>query len=201
MGIDPATYRELQETVPTNSEQYVRLEHELDVSHTRNEVDRASLGMVRSEIASQKKRILELEEGLKFYRGLMAPEDVVRGLVLKPVELVATETAGRYSFRVVARQEAQIHSLLKGALTVKVLGVVGKDELSFPLSALSEQVDDATVELRFRYFQVIEGVMVLPPGFQPQGISMVATTTAPTKAELEEFFPWSLLERFSYVGK
>jgi hypothetical protein len=201
MGVDPEAYGEMQAAVPVSSRQFGQLEHELDVSNTRNEVDRVSLEMVRREIAAQKKQILELEESLRFYRGLMAPEDIARGLILKPIELMATEADNRFTFRIVAQQEAQKHTLLKGALTVKVMGVAGEDELSFPLSALSENVNEEAVELRFRYFQSIEGVLVLPPDFQPKGVSMTATTTAPTKVKLQEFFPWVVSERFSYAGK
>ena len=126
---------------------------------------------------------------------------LARGLVLRPVELLATAVENRFSFRIVAQQEARKHSLLKGLLTVTVFGLVGNEELSFPLSALSEDIEDESLLLRFRYFQSIEGELVLPPGFQAEGISLVAQVSAPKKVEVREQFPWEVQERFSHVGK
>ena len=65
----------------------IELERELEVSRTRREVDRAALEMVRKEIAAEQEQTLALEESLRFYQGLMAPEDIARGLVLRPIEL------------------------------------------------------------------------------------------------------------------
>ena len=142
-----------------------------------------------------------LEESLRFYQGLMAPEELAKGLVLRPIELIATAAENRFAFRIVAQQEARKHSLLKGTLSVKVEGVVGDEALSFPLSALSEDIGDENLLLRFRYFQAIEGELVLPPDFQPRAVSMVAKTSAPQKVEVRELFPWSVQEKFSYAGK
>jgi hypothetical protein len=201
MGISPASYREMKAAMPLKEQQIEELEHTLDVSRTRSEVDRAALEMVRREIAAHKKQVMDLEESLRFYQGLMAPEELARGLILRPVELIATSAENRFAFRIVALQEARKHSLLKGTLSVTVEGVVGDEELSFPLSALSDDIKDGNLVLRFRYFQAIEGELVLPPDFQPGGISMVANTSAPQKVEVREFFPWSVQEKFSYAGK
>lgn len=201
MGINPETYREMQAALPVTEQQFKALEDELDISRTRNEVDRAASEMVRGEIAAQKQQIMDLEESLRFYQSLMAPEDIAKGLILRPIELIATESEHRFAFRIVAQQEARKHALLKGSLSVKVFGVSGEETLSFPLSALSEDIEGENLALRFRYFQAIEGELVLPPGFQPRGISMVAQASTPKKVEIREQFPWSVQERFSYVGK
>jgi hypothetical protein len=117
------------------------------------------------------------------------------------VEITATNSANRFNFRLVAQQEARKHALLKGSLSVTVFGLVDEEELSFPLSSLSQDIEGRSVALRFRYFQAIEGELVLPPGFEPHSFSVLAQTTTPQKVEIREQFPWSVQERFSYVGK
>ncbi|MEH6582628.1 MAG: DUF6776 family protein [Halioglobus sp.] len=201
MGIDPEYHKTLQVSLADSKRQLEGLEQTLDVSQARNEIDRAALEIVRREIAAQKSQVRDLEENLRFYQGLMAPEDIVRGLVLRPMELVAAEGDNRYAFRIVVQQEARKHSLLKGKLSVKVVGSADGGELSLALSALSKEVEAETVALRFRYFQVFEGELLLPPGFQPRLIIMEASVTAPAKAKVQDQFPWSVQERFSYVGK
>ena len=201
LDIDPKVYREMAAELPVLAERFVQASQELDMSRTRNEVDRNSLELVRREMALQKERIRELEESQRFYRNLMSPEDVAGGLTLLPIELIATDYENRFAYRIVAQQEARKHSLLKGSLSVAVVGVGEDGEMSLPLSSLSESVEKETIALRFRYFQAIEGELVLPPGFTPRAVAMVAQSSTPKKVEIREHFPWSVQERFIYVGK
>lgn len=201
MGISPEVYREMERAAPEAALQRQKLEESLDISGTRNEVDRASLELVRKDIAAQNEEILRLEESLTFYQSLMSPGDIAKGLTLRPIELIATESERRFAFRIVARQESRKHSLLKGTLSVKVEGVTNQKESTLSLSALSEEIESESIALRFRYFQTLEGELELPEGFEPKMVSIVARSASPVKVEIFEQFPWSIQERFTYVGK
>lgn len=201
MGIDPKKYREMQLAQPANEQQFERMESELDISGMRTEVDRVALEMVRQELAAQKEQILKLEESLRFYRSLMAPDDIAKGLTLRPIELIATAADNRFAYRIIVQQEARKHGLLKGSLSVKVVGVVDGQPVSISLTELSESVESEKIALRFRYFQPIQGELVLPNNFEPKAVSIVARATSPKKMEISEEFPWSVEERFSYVGQ
>jgi hypothetical protein len=186
----------------TGSEQELqKIQQEFEVQRIQGELDRVALGMVRQEIAAQKEQIANLEEGLRFYKGLMAPEEITQGLSLRKLELLATDTSGRYIFRLVAQQEALKHPTLKGTLSIEVFGLQGAEVKSYPLADLSDALETNTITLRFRYFQSIEGELVLPEGFTPRGFRVVAKASSPRKVELREQFPWEVQERFSYVGK
>jgi len=178
-----------------------KIQQEFEDQQVQGELDRVALGMVRQEIAAQKEQIANLEEGLRFYKGLMAPEEIAQGLSLRKLELLATDTSGRYIFRLVVQQEALKHPVLKGTLQVEVFGLLGAEAKSYPLADLSDALDTNTITLRFRYFQSIEGELVLPEGFTPQGFRVVARASSPRKVELREQFPWDVKERFAYVGK
>jgi hypothetical protein len=177
------------------------LQEEFEVQRIQHRLDSSTLELVRKEIASQKDQIAKLEEGLRFYKGLMAPEEIAQGLSLRALELMATERSGHFMFRIIAQQEALKHPTLKGSLSIEVFGLRGDEEVSYPLADLSEDIEDNTVTLRFRYFQSIEGELVLPDGFDPGGFRVIARAISPRKVELREQFPWEVQERFSYVGK
>ena len=101
-------------------------------------------------------------------KGLMAPEEVARGLSLRAIELVAQQEPRRYAYRIVVQQEARKHELLKGTLSVEVVGVLAVREVNYPLVELSDELTDELLVLRFRYFQAIEGVYDAPEGFVPR---------------------------------
>ena len=201
MGMDAGIYRAMEAEIPQLQAEITRLEGELEVQLTRREVDQQALEMVRGEIAAQKEQISGLEEGLRFYRSLMAPGEIAQGLSLRPIELVALDKPNSFAFRIVAQQEARKHSQLKGDLSVDVVGVLEGEQVSYPLAELSEDVEGLDVPLRFRYFQSIEGELELPDGFEPGSVNLVARASSPRKAEVRVQFPWQLQERFTHVGK
>ncbi|RLQ21126.1 hypothetical protein DWB85_13640 [Seongchinamella sediminis] len=201
MGLSPELYRAMKTQVPRLQSEVAALTHELEVVRTRNQVSEQALELVRREIAEQKEEISGLEEGLQFYRSLMAPGEIAQGLSLRPLELVATDQPDRYSFRIVAQQEASKHALLKGELSAELLGVRDEQQLSYSLAELSDDLEGPAITLRFRYFQSIEGTLVLPQGFQPGSVRLVATASSPRRMEVREEFPWQVNERFTHVGK
>jgi len=195
LGIEPGE-------APTEAGQELLIvKEEFEVQRIQHELDRTTLEMVRREIAAQKEQIANLEEGLRFYKGLMAPEEIAQGLSLRKLELVATDASDRFVFRLVAQQAAVKHSTLRGSLSIELFGRQGEEEASYPLADISGDVEDNSIALRFRYFQSIEGELVLPAGFTPQGFRVIARATSPRKVELREQFPWDVQERFTYVGK
>ncbi len=176
------------------------VQDELTMLRTRYEVDRAALEMVRSELAQQKLQIAELEEGIQFYRSLMAPEEIGQGLSLRPIELVPTGVDRRYAFRLVAQQEARKHNTLQGELYAELIGTENGERKVYPLSSLSDDLDSSVIRLRFKYFQPIEGEVQLPEGFQPETLSVIASATKPRDMEAREQFTWNPQEKFTNVG-
>jgi hypothetical protein len=201
VGFDAERYRAMQQAVEASDLEVARLQAELDVQAARHQMDQQALELVRREIAAQKEQISVLEEGLRFYKSLMAPGEIAQGLSLRPLELVALEPPGQYAFRIVAQQEARKHSLLKGELSAEVNGLLADQEVSYPLDELSGDLDNGSVPLRFRYFQSIEGQLSLPDGFEPRSVTLVARATTPSAMEVREQFPWRVQERFTHVGK
>lgn len=201
MGIDPQKYRDMEAALPELEGRLDAAQAALDIELTRSEVDRVSLELVRAEMAEQKEQVAMLREGLNFYRSLMAPEDLDQGVSLRPPELVKTDAGERYSFRIVAQQEARTHKLLKGDLSAEVFGLVGEEEVIYSLADLSEDVTKHQIELRFRYFQAVQGELILPEGFTPQGIRVEAAIRSPRKIRVQEQYSWQVQKRFTHVGK
>lgn len=200
MGIDPERYRSMLLDLPGTQLELELVSDELQVQQARNEVDRQALEILRSEIAGEKIRVADLEEMLRFYKGVMDPGDGEQGLSLRAVELVSLGDADRFAYRIVLQQAARKHLLLKGKLIAEVFGVKGGEQLSYPLKELSAGGDSKAFVLSFRYFQSVEGELTLPPGFEPRGISLVATTSSPRKSEVRAEFPWRVQEKFTHVG-
>ncbi len=201
MGLDLEAYHAAEAELVEARASTARVEAELDVQLARHEMDQQALELVRRDIAAQKEQLAALEEGLRFYKSLMAPGEIAQGLSIRPLELVALDVPGRFAFRIVVQQEARKHNLLKGELSAAVNGLLADQEVSYPLAELSADLEAGKLPLRFRYFQSFEGELVLPDGFEPRSVSLEAKVTSPRKAEARVELPWKVRETFTHVGK
>lgn len=166
------------------------LRAELEISKTRHGVDRQSLEMVRSNMVAQNEQIAALEEDLRFYQSLMAPEHAAGEVSLGAPVFVPGVQAGEFDYRFVVLQRAAKHQPVKGALAVGITGLAAGEAVVHTIQALSSDKLEEPLPLNFRYFQVVEGTISLPEGFEPRSVEIVATLVKPKKLELQEEFSW-----------
>ena len=184
-----------------NARRLAELEQQSVNATVQEEIRTSALEMVRKELADRQQTIAELEEGLHFYRSLMAPQELAQGLSIRSIDLIETSVQGRYQFRLLVQQSVPKHELLQGSLQVELVGDRDGTEVRIELSELSEQVPNPEIRLRFKYFQAIDGVMDLPAGFTPLRFEAVARANKPRKAEFKKSFDWSVEEKLTYVGQ
>ncbi|MEM0955837.1 MAG: DUF6776 family protein [Pseudomonadota bacterium] len=191
--------RHLRQTIVEQADTIDALRQRYSDSATRGEIDAAALELVRVELAQQRETIAELEKGIQFYRGLMAPGELVDGVSVHSVDFKPGADENRYQFRVLVQQSSRKHDLLTGVLTVKLHGTVAGEPITYELSDLSEQVPSSEIRLRFKYFQAIDGEIVLPRDFVPVTVSTRTESSRPRRASLEQEFRWSTQERISHA--
>lgn len=158
-----------------------------------SEIDKRANDDVRVEVVSLKDKIATLEADISFYRGIMAPKDNVRGLTIGQVNFIATSAPRHYQYRMVVQQLATNHKLISGSLNVTVVGRQGDEARQISLMDLSDQINDKNIKLRFKYFQNIEGELVLPDGFEPERIELIAKSSS-TGQSVEKKFGWLVQE-------
>lgn len=171
-----------------------RLEQALANVELSSEVDKQSNEEVRQEVISLKDEIAKLEEENGFYRGLMAPNETSSGLTIGAVELVATRQERIYSYKVVIQQLATRHAMLSGTVNFTIRGRWNGLEHSFALKDVSQQYSAENIKLRFKYFQVLDGELTLPDGFEPEGIEIVAKVTGSKPQTQTKKFGWLVQE-------
>ncbi|MEE8057723.1 MAG: DUF6776 family protein [Pseudomonadales bacterium] len=154
------------------------------------DIDRQAVDNVRAVVREHKQTITGLNEKISFYKGLMAPTERERGLGIRSWEVYPTGDPQRFQFKLVMQQLALKHTVLKGDVTVELVGRQAEQELSFSLDILSEQVEGGNIKLRFKYFQYIDGELKLPEGFVVQRVDIVARATVPKAVRVEKHYGW-----------
>lgn len=172
----------------------IEFEQLFENSKVASQVDRQASEEVRQEIITLKEEMSRLSEENTFYKGIMAPNEKESGLSLGSVELLRSRDEKAYNYKIVVRQLAQRHNLLNGVLKVTVSGRQDGVETSYPLMLLSDSVTQEEIKLRFKYFQVLEGVLGLPEGFEPEGLQIEAKTTGKDAQSVSKNFGWLVEE-------
>ncbi|GAA5315703.1 MAG: hypothetical protein AseanaTS_09080 [Candidatus Pelagadaptatus aseana] len=159
-----------------------------------SQVDRKASEEVRAEVIELKAQIAALKEDISFYRGLMSPTDNKSGLTIGSLNVISTGVARHYEYKLVVQQLATNHKMLNGYLTFEIFGRQGEQLMTLPLKDVSDKVSYDRIKLRFKYFQTLEGRLILPEGFEPERIELTARSLGDKSVVVEKKFGWLVQE-------
>jgi len=170
------------------------LNRELADSRLTQTVDSQAAQSLRETIAEMRDRLAGLREEVTFYKSLMAPSSLERGLQIAELDLASGEAGNEFTYQLLLTQAEERRSWVQGRVEVEVRGVRGGGdgsgaEEALPLSAISE-VEDYPMRFRFRYFQDFSGRLTLPDGFRPQAVVVTATPSGGGAERTERRFDW-----------
>ncbi|KPK40453.1 MAG: hypothetical protein AMJ69_02380 [Gammaproteobacteria bacterium SG8_47] len=169
--------------------QLTALREEKALLERASQIDRQAQSDVNESIRSLQDEVLELKEELAFYRGIVSPQDDSRGLRLQSFRIERAGSGRSYRYKVVLTQVLQNDTVARGSVLLTVSGTADGRERQL---ALVDLTADGVKELnyRFKYFQNLEGDMVLPKGFKPLRATVKVIPSARNSDPIEETFDW-----------
>jgi len=137
--------------------------------------------------------ILEQQEQLEFYKGIVSSPDQEAGLRIQGFELLKGDAAASFNVRLVLAQTLRSNRTINGFVEMRVEGVRDGEPVSLNLAQMSgqEQLSNR-LDFSFRYFQGIRTVLVLPDGFAPQRVIVKLTPKGRAAKAVEETFDWDV---------
>lgn len=170
------------------------LRSQVVISDRTSIMDQRANEEVQDTINSLRQQVMQLEQDVMFYRQVMTPEVAIPGLIIAEFTVRLSDVPDTYIFRAVFRQAGAGDRELKGKVQIDVAGTRSGEKVLVPLQALVPDVDKVNTELNFRYFQNIEGELVLPADFLPTHVEIRAESMEPQQRKLEKLFNWTLAE-------
>jgi hypothetical protein len=170
------------------------LDGELANSRLAQTVDAQAASSLRDTISDLHDRVAGLREEVTFYKSLMAPSSIERGLQIAEFDLRRGELDNQFTYHLLLTQAEQQRSWLQGDVRLEVQGVRADTsgqsvEEVLPLTELGD-VDDYPLPFRFRYFQDLSGTVTLPDGFRPRTVRVLATPKGTSAERQERSFDW-----------
>jgi len=147
---------------------------------------------IQGVIRDYKSTVSQLQKDVSFYQNIMAPADNARGLQVQKVDIQAGAVKNRFAYKFVLAQVADNKSYMKGVVAINLIGMQGEKKEIIPLRDISEQ-KELGIKFKFKYFQDIAGDLVLPLGFIPESIQVVAQSKGKKASRIEQSFVWQQL--------
>ena len=184
---------ELQAALAEAEESLTTLRQRLTIAERGAEVDREAAEQVRRTNRELRDEIATLQQEVRLYREVMAPDESDVGLGIDEFTVAALE-GNRYEFLLMMTHVGSDGSWLEGSVGVNIIGDNEEgDRVVYPLMDVSPDIDRVDIRLRYRYFQDIRGEIEFPEGFTPQQVRIVAQVTGNRAGTREAELDWNEL--------
>ncbi len=138
---------------------------------------RSSQANLKKTLGEREAAIAEQETSLEFYRQLMVVDNKKEGLDLNSFTINRAELPNILHFRFTFVQYAKQHQELKGRVNVRLEGKERSKVAIYYLRDLLTTPNANFGQLQFKYYQILEGDISLPKGFEPQQVVVDAELT------------------------
>lgn len=187
------TVEKLKDYTQSLEDQKAKLLEQIAVVERNRQVEQQAFSDVDSSLKGQQEEILELKQEVAFYRGIVAPRgDTEGGLNIQSFRVEKSSEEHAYRFKLVLTQLAKMDTAVKGRVRIDISGVKEGKPTSMSLADVSSGAVPS-LDLKFKYFQTIEGNLVLPAGFAPTNVMVEIVPTGGKLAGFNKNFAWESL--------
>ncbi|WP_064747273.1 DUF6776 family protein [Lysobacter antibioticus] len=177
-----ATQRELRQ----RQNELDRLAQRETTLQRSDQISRAANKQVQEALAQREEEISDLRADVAFYERLVGATAPAKGLNVHSVEF-KPEAGGTWRYQIVLTQNLNRGAVSSGGLHFQVEGVRGGKLASIGWDELHQKPKAPPQNYSFRYFQQLDGSVMLPAGFTPQ---RVRVSLRGENASIEQRFAW-----------
>jgi len=188
---EQATQQELSEQLIGVETENSELRRQVAILDRSSVMDQRATEEVQTTIIGLRDRVAQLEQDIVYYRQVVSAETEDTGLIISQLDIDATRESNRYRYKLVLRQQdADGDTSLIGHVNINLVGSQGEEQQILSLRDLSAEQDQLNIRLRFKYFQNIEGELVLPDNFVPDRLQVAAVSVEPVEKSINQNFSW-----------
>lgn len=180
----------LEEVIAGLEAQNRSLRARIAILEQASEVDRHAYAEVDQTLKALQDELLELREEVAFYRGIVGPADISKGLQIQNFMVKRNGRSNSYRYRLIMTQYGKNTRPVQGVAKMTVTGVLDGREASFDLKEIDSR-QRPYMKFRFKYFQELKGDMELPEGFVPLQVILKTIPRGKGATATERAFNWA----------
>ena len=156
-----------------------------------SKIEREAYQQANQELIKLQQELLTQKEELVFYRGIVAPSDRALGVNLQSFEVRRKNSQNQFSFKLILTKSGKSTKKVSGNTAVLIRGESEGKVSELKLTDLTLENSDKGTKFSFRYFQVFEGDIVLPDGFEPFEVKIGVKPTTKKVKSFTETISWT----------
>lgn len=133
---------------------------QLEISELANEA-------LDTRIKEGLNRERDLNEQIRFYQNVVAPELSEEGFSIDGIQVATTASPGYYQLSLVLIQQTRVKATINGNLNIRVQGSLNGEPTTVSINQ-QNTTPDSDFSYSFKYFQTIYLMFTLPEGFVPE---------------------------------
>lgn len=180
---------ELKKLLAANETQVAEMRQEIATLKLGEEVDTKATEEVRATVELLQSEIAELNDEIRFYKGVMIPNAESKGLRIERMNLQASAEPRKFSYSLLLTQVVDKHDYVQGGVQINLVGRRGDEPAELSLENISTE-NKRSERFRFRYFQNIDGELEIPGDFEPEAVMVIAQSSGNRAQRLEKRFDW-----------
>ena len=194
-GLDTTYLNALIELDRANNDEISSLKSQLVDAELTRQVDGQAAVRLSQDIRKLRDEAAGLEEEVTFYKSLMAPSSIERGLQIAEFELSSTDISGQFFYHILLTQTEQRRDWIQGDVKLEIRGHSAtpdspkNEEQVLSLTEFAD-IEPYPLKFRFRYFQDLSGLLTLPGGFIPEKVEITALRRGSRSDSLRRTFEW-----------
>lgn len=165
------------------------LEQQVATLTRSDQISRQANSDLQGTLAERDEEIASLRADIAFYERFVGATAQRHGLSVHELRLEPQRDPQLWHFVATLTQNLNRGAVNRGRLTLIVEASKGGRMQKLAWDELRQQQRAAGVEYSFRYFQQVEGDIVLPPGVKP--VRVFARLMPASGAAMEQSFTWS----------
>lgn len=192
-GLDNAVlkiaHEDMQKQLREIEQENEKLREKSAVLEQAAAIDKKAYNDVNGSLKRLQNEVLELKQQVTFYRGIVSPTQAAAGLTITSFKLNKLGQEFGYHFKLVLTQVKQNNRIIRGKANILIDGLQNGEPKQLKITELMGSAKP-DLNLRFKYFQTIEGDMVLPQGFVPSSVLVDLKPSGSGNDSISKTFNW-----------
>lgn len=166
------------------------LRRQLVMTEQMAAMDREALKAIKEHVKDLQSERLSMEEELIFLRGIVSADVKEDGLRIQRFTVRPANDAGRFAYRFTISQAIANGAMATGSIYLQIEGIQQDKHTIMALESLNQD-KQASIDMRFKYYQDITGEFIIPDDFSPEKVTIEVKPTSKKLAPVKETFDWS----------
>lgn len=176
----------LQHLVRQTQAQIEAMRQSASTLQRSDQISRAANQSLQQTLTEREEEIAQLRADVAFYERLVGNSERRKGLNVHSVQ-ITSQANGAWHYTITLTQNLNRGKVSKGELRLQLDGTQGGRLQTLEWPALVQDKDAAAQAFAFRYFQQLEGNLMLPADFAP---SQIRVSLRSDGGHYEQAFPW-----------